>query len=34
MFLLQHVEPKDATGKVGEAYSVFPKEFPVPTPSS
>jgi alkylhydroperoxidase family enzyme len=33
MFLLQHVEPKDATGMVvGEAYAVFPKEFPVPTP--
>jgi hypothetical protein len=32
MFLLQHVEPEGATGKVKEAYSVFPKEFPVPTP--
>ena len=32
MFLLNHVKPEDATGKVAEAYSVFPKEFPVPEP--
>lgn len=29
--LLYHVKPEDATGKVAEAYSVFPKGVPVPT---
>ena len=32
MFILNHVKPEDATGKVAEAYSVFPKEIPVPEP--
>ena len=32
MFILNHVKPEEATGKVAEAYSVFPKEFPVPEP--
>ena len=30
MFLLKHVEPKDADGKVAEAYSIFPPLIPVP----
>ena len=32
MFILNHVKPEEATGKVAEAYSVFPPEFPVPDP--
>ena len=32
MFILNHVKPEVATGKVAEAYSVFPKEIPVPEP--
>ena len=32
MFILKTVRPEDATGKVAEAYSVFPKGFPVPEP--
>lgn len=32
MFILNHVKPEDATGKVAEAYSVFPKGVPVPAP--
>jgi hypothetical protein len=32
MFILKTVEPEAATGKVAEAYSVFPKGFPVPEP--
>ena len=32
MFLLNHVKPEEATGKVAEAYAVFPKEIPVPEP--
>ncbi len=32
MFLLDIVKPEDATGKVAEAYSVFPKGIPVPDP--
>ncbi len=32
MFILNHVKPEEATGKVAEAYSVFPPEVPVPDP--
>ncbi len=32
MFLLNHVKPEDATGKVAEAYSAFPPQIPVPDP--
>ena len=32
IILLNHVKPEDATGKVAEAYSVFPKGVPVPAP--
>lgn len=32
MFILNHVKPEEATGKVAEAYSVLPPEVPVPDP--
>lgn len=32
MFLLNHVEPKKAKGKVAEVYSLFPPPFTVPDP--
>jgi hypothetical protein len=32
MFLLKHTKPEEATGKVADAYAVFPKEIPVPDP--
>jgi len=32
MFILKTVKPEEAIGKVAEAYSVFPKEMPVPAP--
>jgi len=32
MFKLDTVRPEDATGKVAEAYSVFPEGMPVPEP--
>jgi hypothetical protein len=32
MFKLKTVKPEEATGKVAEAYSVFPKGIPVPAP--
>ncbi len=32
MFILNHVMPEEATGKVAEAYSVFPKQVPVAEP--
>ena len=32
MFILDHVKPEEAEGQVAEAYSVFPKGFPVPEP--
>ena len=32
MFILDYVKPEDATGKVAEAYSNFPKEVPIPAP--
>ena len=32
MFILKHVEPKDATGKVAEAYGFFPPGVKVPEP--
>lgn len=32
MFLLNHVKPEEATGKVAEAYGLFPPEIPVPEP--
>jgi len=32
MFILNHVNPEDATGKVAEAYGVFPPGLPVPEP--
>ncbi|MEE9419166.1 MAG: hypothetical protein V3W43_06795 [Desulfatiglandaceae bacterium] len=32
MFILDHVKPEEATGKVAEAYSIFPPEIPVPDP--
>jgi alkylhydroperoxidase family enzyme len=30
MFLLNHIKPEEASGKVAEAYSVFPSQVPVP----
>ena len=32
MFILDHIKPEEATGKVAEAYSIFPPEIPVPDP--
>lgn len=32
MFILNHVKPEEATGKVAEAYAVFPPEIPVAEP--
>ena len=32
MFILNHVKPEEATGKVAEAYSVIPPGVPVPDP--
>ena len=32
MFILNHVKPEDATGKVAEAYGIFPPGLPVPEP--
>ena len=32
MFILNHVEPEEATGKVAEAYGVIPPGMPVPEP--
>ncbi len=32
MFILNHVKPEDATGKVAEAYAVFQPRMPVPEP--
>jgi hypothetical protein len=32
MFILNHVKPEDAMGKVAEAYAVFPPEIPVAEP--
>ena len=32
MFILDHIKPDEATGKVAEAYSIFPPEIPVPDP--
>ena len=32
MFILNHIKPEEASGKVAEAYSVFPPGFPVPDP--
>lgn len=32
MFLLNHVHPEEADGKVAEAYAVFPSQMPVPEP--
>jgi alkylhydroperoxidase family enzyme len=32
MFILDHVKPEEATGKVAQAYSIFPKQVPVPEP--
>jgi len=32
MFILNHVKPEDATGKVAEAYSIFPEGVPIPAP--
>ncbi len=32
MFLLNHVSPKDAKGKVSETYAIYPPPFPVPEP--
>lgn len=32
MFILNHVKPEEATGKVAEAYAVFPPGIPVPEP--
>jgi hypothetical protein len=32
MFILNHVKPEEATGKVAEAYGVIPPEIPVPEP--
>ncbi len=32
MFLLNTVEPAQATGKIAEIYSIFPKEIGVPLP--
>jgi hypothetical protein len=32
MFILDHVTPEAADGKVAQAYSFFPKQIPVPEP--
>lgn len=32
MLILNHVKPEDATGKVAEAYALFPPGMPVPEP--
>ena len=32
MFILDHVKPEEATGKAAQAYSIFPKQVPVPEP--
>ena len=32
MFIIDHVKPEDATGKVAEAYGAFPPQVPVPAP--
>jgi len=32
MFILNHVKPEEATGKVAEAYATFPPQVPVPDP--
>jgi alkylhydroperoxidase family enzyme len=32
MFILNHVKPEDASGKVAEAYAAFPPGMPVPEP--
>lgn len=32
MFLLDHVAPENAQGKVAEAYGIFPPGFPAPAP--
>lgn len=32
MFLLEHVKPENASGRVKEAYAAFPAGFPVPEP--
>ncbi len=32
MFIINHVRPEDATGRVAEAYSVLPPQVPVPDP--
>ena len=32
MFILNHVKPEEAHGKVAEAYAVFPPGMPVPEP--
>jgi hypothetical protein len=32
MLILDHVKPEQATGKIAEAYAVFPKQVPVPDP--
>jgi alkylhydroperoxidase family enzyme len=32
MFILNHVQPEEATGKVAEAYGVFPPGMPVSEP--
>jgi hypothetical protein len=32
MFILKHVKPEEATGKVAEAYGVLPPGMPVPDP--
>jgi alkylhydroperoxidase family enzyme len=32
MFILNHVKPEDATGKVAEAYAVIPPGMPLPEP--
>jgi hypothetical protein len=32
MFILNHVKPEEATGKVAEAYAAFPPGMPVPEP--
>ncbi|MDD2903743.1 MAG: hypothetical protein PHU44_15060 [Syntrophales bacterium] len=32
MFILNHVKPEEATGKVVEVYAMFPPEIPVPEP--
>jgi hypothetical protein len=32
MFILNHVKPEEASGKVAQAYGVIPPEIPVPEP--